>query len=98
MDVGGRNEAARRRQSIALEKQRTYSTVENHINHVKHHKDREGSSKCENDVITEEHAGGIQVDIEDNKEEEGMLRITLHNRVARQTSRVQLRNMLSYGE
>jgi hypothetical protein len=64
MDVGGRNEAARRRQSIALEKQRTYSTVENHINHVKHHKDREGSSKCENDVITEEHAGGIQVDIE----------------------------------
>ena len=40
MDVGGRNEAARRRQSIALEKQRTYSTVENHINHVKHHKDR----------------------------------------------------------
>ena len=62
MEVGGRNEAARRRQSIALEKQRTYSTVENHINQVK--KDREGSLEFgKHDLITEEH-GRETVDID----------------------------------
>ena len=59
MEVGGRNEAARRRQSIALEKQRTYSTVEHHINLVKHSKDKEenrdGNEK--NSIITEERTG-----------------------------------------
>ena len=63
MEIGGRNEAARRRQSIALEKQRTYSTVEHHINQVKHSKDKE--EKCEEesgkkDVITEERPGNTE--------------------------------------
>ena len=65
MEVGGRNEAARRRQSIALEKQRTYSTVEHHINLVKHSKDKE--EKCDgnegHNVVTEEHNGNT-VDVE----------------------------------
>lgn len=69
MDVGGRNEAARRRRSIALEKQRTFSTVENQINQVKHSKDKEKNAKSEgrgeNEVITEEHTGEI-VDVEGN--------------------------------
>ena len=79
MDVGGRSEAARRRQSIALEKQRTFSTVENHINQVKRAKGNgEESWECElhveGDVISEEKAGemvsiegqpGGNVDIED---------------------------------
>ena len=69
MDVGGRNEAARRRRSIALEKQRTFSTVENQINQVKYSKDKEKNAKCEelkeNDVITEEHTGEI-VNVEGN--------------------------------
>ena len=63
MDVGGRNEAARRRQSIALEKQRTYSTVENHISQVKHSKDKEERSTyeghVENEMIEEEYARGV---------------------------------------
>ena len=69
MDVGGRNEAARRRRSIALEKQRTFSTVENHIKKVKNSKDNKGAGAKskgggENDVITEEQAMWI-VDVED---------------------------------
>ena len=69
MDVGGRNEAARRRRSIALEKQRTFSTVENHIKKVKNSKDnKEAGAKSKglggNDVITEEQAMWI-VDVED---------------------------------
>lgn len=61
MDLQGRNEAARRRHSLALEKQRTFSTVENHISNLKHSKDNE-SSKCgESEGIKEEHVGDMMI-------------------------------------
>lgn len=49
VDTQARGEAAQRRQDLALEKQRTYSTVENQIDNVKNSKnkvnDEEGASR-----------------------------------------------------
>lgn len=47
MNIGGRNEAAIRRQSIALDNQPTYSTAEYHIKQVKDAKDKGETSRCE---------------------------------------------------